>query len=456
MENPLELTICFFLSVGYHSVIDPGPPPVQYSCQASPYNPSPYHGGPSSEAQLLQSTPSPSSTRILTESSSAPPLVIASPNPAVHATSASETGGSLSPTTLSITDPGVPGATGSPTVMPTAPGDQVSSSAKIAIGVCSVIGLAAAIGLLLFLLHRRRRRGGNGQMKSRIWVNRGFPKAGSPTPLIPATRRSKGVLAFPKPPPQLRDRRFLPSILRPGARSPSPPLTPLTPAYAHCNPVFPPSPICSPTANKLVPRHERTPKMYGMVSRPPPTLSYGSSTVSGAHRRSQSSYTASSMTANSFRNDGSTMGTGTPPASLPRPPRPHEAPLEIPDLVRPGPPPSFGVASGRALSPAPLSGPRPPGPTSVPSSAQGNDLPKNAQEIVDLTNEYAREVRGSWGSWSGVGGGGTGTTPSSSKKRAVSIKDADGNTARPATAGATIAATAVLTEQELESIGGKY
>ncbi len=338
--------------------------------------------------------------------------------------------------------------------MSTGSGGQLSSSAKIAIGLCSVIGLAAAISLLLFLLHRRRRRGGNGQMKSRIRVNRSFPQAGSPTPLIPATRPQKGVSVFPKPPPQLRDRRFLPSILRPGARSPSPPLTPLTPAYAHCSPVFPPSPICSPTANKLVPRHERTPKMYGMVPRPPPTLIYGSST-SGAHRRSQSSYTASSMTANSSRNDSSTIGTGNPPVSPPRPPRPHEAPLEIPDLVRPGPPP-FSVPSDRALSPAPLNGPRPPAPTSAPSSAEGHGLPKAAQDIVDLTNEYAREVRGSWGSWSGVGGGGTGTTPSSTKKRAVSVKDADGNTARPATAAAAFVATAVLTEQELESIGGKY
>ncbi len=92
----------------------------------------------------------------------------------------------------------------------------------------------------------------------------------------------------------------------------------------------------------------------------------------------------------------------------------------------------------------------------MPSLAQSNDLPKDAQDIVDLTNEYAREVRGSWGSWSGVGGGGTGTTSSSAKKHAVSMKDADGNTARPATAGAAIMATAVLTEQELESIGGKY
>lgn len=98
------------------------------------------------------------------------------------------------------------------------------------------------------------------------------------------------------PPLRLRDRKFLPSILRPGSRSPSPPLTPLTPAYSPqpgasagtgAGGVFPPSPICSPTTNKLVPRRERggtahpatatattsssTPRTFTGYPPPPPT-----------------------------------------------------------------------------------------------------------------------------------------------------------------------------------------
>jgi hypothetical protein len=148
------------------------------------------------------------------------------------------------------------------------------------------------------------------------------------------------------PPLRLRDRKFLPSILNRQSRSPSPPLTPLNPVH------FPSSPICSPTTNRLIPRHERTPKMYGPGSPPlsPPPIppayfadsnrgSLGSnSTVTFAGSTKSADVAQAAVSVSSLRKE-----------PLPyRPPRPHEA-SDIPDLVSPVSP----TASVTVISPGP-------------------------------------------------------------------------------------------------------
>ncbi|KAK4101102.1 hypothetical protein N658DRAFT_559257 [Parathielavia hyrcaniae] len=112
---------------------------------------------------------------------------------------------------------------------------------------------------------KRRKDSFHRALRSRRGVlSNGLAPAGSPTPLISPASSTAGTRALVTPPLRLRDRKFLPSLLRPGSRSPSPPLTPLTPAYSPQpggrggGAVFPSSPICSPTTSKLVPRHERT------------------------------------------------------------------------------------------------------------------------------------------------------------------------------------------------------
>ena len=171
---------------------------------------------------------------------------------------------------------------------------------------------------------------------------------------------------------------------------------------------------------------------------------------------------------------GSYTVTGTPPHSPSRPTRPHDEPLEIPDLVAPsGPPPR------RALPPPPpISGPTalspPPWPlrsviTKSPvqhgdvgvaagvvknNPARGVRLENGSQDLCELTEEYA-QGRGSWGSWSGGGGGGPGVT-SIKKKKECNPRN-------------TVEATAVLTSHDspgrkgskakgldLEILGGSY
>ncbi|KAL2160160.1 hypothetical protein VTH06DRAFT_1815 [Thermothelomyces fergusii] len=99
----------------------------------------------------------------------------------------------------------------------------------------------------------------------------------SPTPLVSppaglAVGTTRGALT---PPLRLRDRKFLPSILRPGTRSPSPPLTPLTPTYrlqpgggggagggeevVVLGAASPFPPACSLAASKPISRNEQEP-----------------------------------------------------------------------------------------------------------------------------------------------------------------------------------------------------
>ncbi|KXH61391.1 hypothetical protein CNYM01_09640 [Colletotrichum nymphaeae SA-01] len=236
--------------------------------------------------------------------------------------------------------------------------------------------------------------------------------------------------------------------------------------------VFSPSPISTPTptaTNRVPPKYDRSTKPYYGV--PPPPNTFGQGTGGGARssgKTSSMSSAASGRTATTVSNVSSIFPQLTPYSWPMRPPRPHEKPLLIPDLVCPGPPPA------RSLPPAPPGSPESPvsfhqklllqqlqqkqqqqqkrgdGFDSVSAAvsngwvpprnpARGVVLEKESRDLCDLTETCARESRerSSWGSWS-IGGGGTGVGASSVQKGAGSVN------------------SPVLEEADLERIGGRY
>ncbi|KAK3947194.1 hypothetical protein QBC32DRAFT_95865 [Pseudoneurospora amorphoporcata] len=427
----VDLIINSCQDIGFHSVLDPGPPPKDFVCQTN-------EGG----AGLC----SPTGVKINPVSTPSPPVIqepISIPSTSGRATFLSTTAPlSLSTSTATstttddvslITDPSWLSATPArPTVAEsfgvnngtTTSKGGLSMGVKAAISVCSVTGFIVMVALAFLCLQRRRKhRSGlddvRGRPRSRL--DKGIAPRGSPTPLIASSHDSRPLI----PPLRLRDRKLLPSILRSGHnQSPSPPLTPLTPAHSHggggpSSVMFPSSPITSPTTNKLVPRHERKPRVHGtsgsLPSLPPPALFGMHGSGAPGSRGSLSSYGAGSTTGpSSLRNETfSFSGTTSPPPTSPtRPPRPHEGPLEIPDLVKPAPFP-FGSRINRPAPSAPL---QPVSPLSHSSSlamggssvspiwnqAHAISSPRDERDSGDhhAVREYSGRDRGSWGSWS--------------------------------------------------------
>jgi len=444
---------------------------------------------------LVSSAPWSSTTR---ETS----LTQVAPKVTTPATTGSSTRTSAVPTRLASAGGGDGGQS-------TTSGSGLSGGAKIAIGVCSGLALVTLISVALLCLYRRKRR------RTHLGLAKNIPSSGSPTPLISTTNSAASGGAPLTPPLRLRDRRFLPSILRPGNRSPSPPLTPLTPAYGGYSPhhrlhpssggVFPSSPICSPTTNKLVPRHEKTPRVNGASLGigasesaagilPPSAFALPALPGTATSRGSLSSYGGASSTTghSSLRHEvapqlsagndsgsstGPEVGTGAgtatgvcagaPPSFPNRPPRPHDAPLEIPDLVSPASPLSplsavsastlpLGPPSNRALPPPPppppfLAGEAGAGNTASFTAVGGRSLiPRGVTVLREWEGEGEGEgntedgrpqmrddedgdgdggeykyeggdgyvPRGSWGSWSG--------TISGSGPRRPGERDVDG------------------------------
>ncbi|KAK3344254.1 hypothetical protein B0T25DRAFT_322026 [Lasiosphaeria hispida] len=432
---------------GYHSVLDPGPPPATFLCHTNREAEArcmrtnfQVPGAPSSvsAAQLPTSV----SSDAVPSTTSATPATPTASTSWTTSTLAGPTQGATSSSATYVASPTRLSSAG--TGESTTSGSGLSGPAKIAIAACSAVGLVAIISLVLLCLYRRKRRKASVHrtLRSQLRLTQHIPSSGSPTPLISPANSAIGGGPPLTPPLRLRDRRFLPSILRPGNRSPSPPLTPLTPAYSPYNPsaVFPSSPICSPTTNKLVPRYERTPRpntsSNASSSLPPipPQIAYAVP-GGGPNRGSLSSYGGASSTTghSSLRNeiprshplhDTSTHNNATagptPPSSPTRPPRPHDTPLEIPDLVSPaspspslsplGPPPnralplppgmmtSGSTASFTAVGGTPAVGMRVPPPPPPPPPIRSRSVGVQAPRVA---NEKEKGERGSWGSWSG-------------------------------------------------------
>lgn len=305
-----------------------------------------------------------------------------------------------------------------------ADGDQddgygLSTAAKVAISICTVLGLVAILALVLCFLRRKSQKN-RANVRRRIRHQTASRPLESPTPLVSPTISHTDTDGVPlTPPARLRERKFLPTGMSrasvPGEKGGQ-------------YPGFPTSPLFSPTTNKLIPRHERTPKMYGGSSSPPlsriplrPTRPLEPDHAEQINPFETSS--AASISADSRL--GSTMYTNGSPT---RPPRPHGPSIEITNLVSPGPPPNRALPStppNGSLTPSPLS-PTMPSPALTRSSdiplspnivsrspPRSASLPHTSRDLYALTEEDARDSYNSWGSWSAKGAGRVSTTLSS-------------------------------------------
>ncbi|KAK3320620.1 hypothetical protein B0T19DRAFT_244239 [Cercophora scortea] len=454
-------------NIGFHSILDPGPPPAEFACQTTDAK----ANGPCTQPFLKAPEPT-SSCSVTVTSKHSMSLSLASSTSARTTTTSSTAVPSPAGASSSSATPTILDAHG---VDETTATSGLSQGSKIAIAVCSTVALLVIICVALFCLRRRHRHRSSFHSHLRLAGGMRMP-GGSPTPLISPANSATGSAAPLTPPLRLRDRRFLPAILRPGNRSPSPPLTPLTPAYSPGYPsaVFPASPICAPTTNKLVPRHERFPKAAAGGTAPPES------------RGSLGSFAASSMTGHSSLRNELAM-----PSSPPRPPRPHDTPLEIPDLVSPASPPisPLGPPPNRALpSPPPVSptGTFAGGGTvnslmmmrSALPPQRGVVLPRDASEfqVVDVEPAAAAAgERGSWGSWSGKGdhhhhhaspgGGAVPLSPvspgrktggSRGASRAESMVGAGGKVGGGSAGAGAGAGVATLREEDGDGLGGLF
>lgn len=239
-------------------------------------------------------------------------------------------------------------------------------------------------------------------------------------------------------------------------------------AARRTNSPFPSSPICAPTSNKMVPRLERMQTHTSVSPEPRPSLSYTQlrspppvsfnfpprtslDTTSsspppppipaarkGHHRRGTarqpfSSTSTSGSGGQDYHNaiintipGGSGSGSGSGSVSPTRPRRPHEAPLEIPDLVTP-----------RRNSPTPTSPPPnkslppPPPPTMIGIAKTTGLLHQQSREgsisLHSLARQHTRD-RDSWGSWGDEDG--VTTSPAAGRMFGVAFPPVDGSGGR--------------------------
>ncbi|KAI1506685.1 hypothetical protein F5X99DRAFT_12779, partial [Biscogniauxia marginata] len=486
---------------GYYSIPDPGPPPSWDSClsdapgDAQPALPTGTIEPQDTGLRTFSRLPVPS-----TKTAPASPLSTYAPSPDSPRPSSSTTSPFPSSETASA---------------------GLTAGSKAAIGICTSLGVIALVFLLIFMI-RRRRSDPRTYPRSDPTVTRhkrsfSEPPSGSRTSLTAPlmTPTSASLRNTPcTPPARLSDRKYLTSVFNQGLQRP-----PSTPSGAE-KPAFPVSPIFAPTSSKLVPRHERRATTNSSIRSPLPSPPPASSQYPRSSIYSLSSgLGASTTTFNSNKGDSvrsgtvTVTGTSTPPLSPTRPPRPHDGPLQIPDLVAPsGPPPShalpppppspahhkhpicssptFPVSPVSPASPTfparpivlggspvvavyqhadkvhyepaigiavPHSPPPPPPPPPLLPPPAVAVTSAAAKELCDLTESYARErkTRDSWGSWSGAGygGGGPGVSPIGAGRKRGSDGSSRGSADKKGSANATGTA---LRELDLEKLGGRY
>ncbi|KPM35359.1 hypothetical protein AK830_g11211 [Neonectria ditissima] len=402
--------------IGYHSIVDPGPPDSAYTCNQDTGNGDDgrcqREGSDAvTDAVVSSDNVSDSTTAPSTGTPTSVPMRSSTPDQTYSTISDPSLAASLEPSNAEkeVEDDG-----------------GLSTGVKVTIGLTTVIGIAAIVALAICLLRRRSRR---GDIRRQIKHPNSPMHAESPTPLVSPTFSTAGTDGVPlTPPARLRERRLLPTLTNQRATSEE--------GSPKGRPGFPMSPLYSPATSKMTPRHERTPKIrHGgssiMVPRIVMTTPDGGRTNQDG---TPSSFGRESPTPTS--NAGSANGSPT------RPSRSHEHPLKISELVSPGPPPT------RALPSTPPNGSGSPTSSkahadegraspaaSPPRATQGAALTSESRELCHLTEDCARESHNSWGSW---GGGGPGVVAGSLPARGR-------NTPSP-----------VMEEVDLERLGGRY
>lgn len=414
-------------SLGFPHFVDPGVPPELYQCSmcssSTPKqaNPPQSPGFTALSASLTSTSVAPGTTNEPSTTSTS----ASSPSSSRDET----TGAALTHTATPYTDIFLPTSTA--TTPAATPSRALPTEAIVAIAVCTTLALVSAVILLICVLRRRRKQLGehDGDIRSRISrIVQGFAApADSPQRLISPSQSYCTDRPPLTPPLPLRDRKLLPSLLGPASRPASIVFGPPFETHHSNNSQsscysshrqddkdsFPPSPICSPTYNRLEPRQERmhqaapslvtsaasltsepsSPPYTRLKSPPPvsfifppsgqdnathPATPYPKGRASSLRNEIASTTSTTSSNYNMHERHPNSTGTATisvidaadnpsistspsaptPPSSPIRPRRPHEGPLEIPDLVSPlGTPrsPSPGPPPSKALPPPPLS-----------------------------------------------------------------------------------------------------
>ncbi|KAH8714312.1 hypothetical protein BGZ61DRAFT_448817 [Ilyonectria robusta] len=296
----------------------------------------------------------------------------------------------------------------------------LSTGVKITIGLTTVIGIAIIVALAICLLRRRSHK---GDIRGKDNHPNSPALAGSPTPLVsPTISHSEADGVQLTPPPLLRERRLLPTLMN-----------------QRLSQGFPMSPLYSPATSKLTPRHERTPKIrHGDSAAIVPRIVMTAPDGGWKSREDgQTAFGRVSPASASNAGPQAEYKNGSPTY----PPHSQRRTFNISELVSPGPPPTRALPStppnGSGSPRSTASGPNDASVTSglsLQHPAQVHGLTPDAQELCDMTEDYARESRNSWGSW---GGGGPG----------VSVSSLNHGRTTP---------SQVMREEDLERLGGRY
>lgn len=270
-------------SLNLPNLTDPGVPPQSYLCDLCAQATLSEESQPTKAPDIHLSTTSTSSattgpTVTTRPGSSTPSGLRFSHSSSATSTNTAATTTASGPTTVppKYTIP----TTASSNTVPQSR-NQLPTEAVVAIAVCTALAVVGAALLLLCVLRRRQKQQDDypNDMRSRLSrmvQDFTIPPASSPQPLISPTQSYTNDRPPLTPPLRLRDRKLLPSLLRPLSRTEStvfgPPFD--TPhrnnsSSSHYSShsqkkkegggqPFPPSPICSPTHDKLEPRQENT------------------------------------------------------------------------------------------------------------------------------------------------------------------------------------------------------
>ncbi|KAI2471524.1 hypothetical protein F4781DRAFT_429210 [Annulohypoxylon bovei var. microspora] len=472
----VDLIINKCQNVGNYLIYDPGPP------QSNGFNCSSLTSGefPLDALRLLDPLTRPAEPE---SGETGPPSLLPSNSPSAMKTAISSSSSPAAATSLSSELNSTRSGFGAVPSTPTG----LTEGSKAAIGICSSLAIIAIIFLAGFLISRRRSRpkrlAGSAPSAPRLNRSSSEPPSASHTPLITPPPSAKGPPLTP--PARLSDRRFLPPLLKQGG-TPNSSLTGGLDERAYL-----PVALGSPAERRTALRHERqatpssiakSPSLPAAVHFAPRFLRDSGSSYSSGHGGAS---TTSNKVSSVHSGTATVHGTHTPPISLPlsptRPPRPHNAHLEIPDLVTPaGPPPSRALPAPPPYHPvSPTFTVSPLTPSSSPalplrplalgdharaySSSQlgaadhkgypepGAALSASTKDLCDLTEAYARETSDSWGSWGG--GGGPGITAGGGRKRGSGGRSRDTtNGEKKGERGSMVS----LQELDLERLGGKY
>ncbi|TPX17129.1 uncharacterized protein E0L32_003247 [Thyridium curvatum] len=323
----VDMIITRCKNIGHEGIIDPGPLPSGYSCVSTSGEEQEHPGKPGlcrafiDDAKFSSISSTAGARAGIATSVTQNMLVTDTARPAASSTT---------------------GAIRTAETHPHSEGHSLSTGARAAIGIGSALGIIFLICLMIVVRrHRRRmsRRRRHG-FKELFGTTHGptNPHGGSPTPLIPPALSACNDIAPLSPPLRLRDRKLLASVLRPGNRCPSPPLTSLSPPHSPIQKTevsFPRSPICSPSKERLSPRQETVKFRDDTAQRTitqsnasTKTASFGSTLTSVSAPFGSFSRNGINKPRNRDRAGPITTSAHTKAPSPKRPPRPLEWPFD--------------------------------------------------------------------------------------------------------------------------------